>query len=565
MKKLHKEQRSVNELCQASRPFSSAPGPRETSNAILVMDCGTSGVKSTLVVRRKGPDEPPIFLKTKKFEADNGDAASGKERIWQPVPLLKQFTEALLYEVQRARDENIAVVALSITSTTSSTVTIKEDCVLPMPPPLRWDDSQGDQEAANLEKIRADAVSMPWLQPIMPDSGLAKAVWLISNYPREFMTPGSTTVEQWSFLNWFLTEKRVQCETILARKWGWTISVPWPEKFRTALGHLLVQKVATFAEKTPKAAFDEFRERVFCGEVKPAGEAIGPMSWRLSRVLGFAAPPQVFSAPFDTFAQILGMGAFQPNDSIAITFGTSQAICAVLPGRIKPKPHTYVTIPDAPIRGLSMLFDGIASCGGAVRFVCENYGFMTPDGQVDYTQIGKCLLGTEPGAQGIVMLPYYNGGRRVSRGGRVYGMIEGLNQGKPRANIVRALFESICYITEGILNDFENSIGRKYTRVLVSGGPTTNDPFMQMLASVLKREVVLFKQTDASLVGCAICAAKGLNWYTSFEDAQSDLVQVDRVVNPDPAQVRAYEELCRSYLSRFSSDIPLFNDYVKSS
>ena len=144
-------------------------------------------------------------------------------------------------------------------------------------------------------------------------------------------------------------------------------------------------------------------------------------------------------------------------------------------------------------------------------------------------------------------------------------MIEGLNQGKPRANIVRALFESICYITEGILNDFENSIGRKYTRVLVSGGPTTNDPFMQMLASVLKREVVLFKQTDASLVGCAICAAKGLNWYTSFEDAQSDLVQVDRVVNPDPAQVRAYEELCRSYLSRFSSDIPLFNDYVKSS
>jgi sugar (pentulose or hexulose) kinase len=156
-----------------------------------------------------------------------------------------------------------------------------------------------------------------------------------------------------------------------------------------------------------------------------------------------------------------------------------------------------------------------------------------------------------------MMLPYYNGGRRVSRCVPVDGKIEGLNQGKLKENIIRALFESIAFITRAILNDFERITGTKYRQIRVSGGPTQNQPFMRILASILGRDVVLFKEVEAGLVGCAVCVAKGLGWYDSLQKTQNALVETSQIIKPDPTQTRMYESLCNQYLRRFANDIGL--------
>ena len=100
--------------------------------------------------------------------------------------------------------------------------------------------------------------------------------------------------------------------------------------------------------------------------------------------------------------------------------------------------------------------------------------------------------------------------------------------------------------------------------MLASGRPTSNDLFMQILASVLGREVVLFRQADATLVGCAICVAKGLGWYSSLTDAGDNLVDKKRIVSPDAAQSKEYESLYKAYYQRFSTDIPLTSSIVPS-
>gem|GEM_PF-1890969 len=524
------------------------------TEAILLLDCGTGGVKSTLLARGEAT-ERPHFLPPQRIPAELTDGATGKKRVWQPALLLRQVTNALLSESQRAKDARLSIAGVGITSTTSSTVSLEGQHILPMPPPLRWDDQQSQQEAIQIENIRASTKSMPWMDPIMPDSGISKAVWLMSHYPREFTATKTKVVEQWTFLNWFLTESLVQCETILARKWGWTNSLPWPDAFKIGLDTYL--RATAFPNVPPLAAYKELERHILSGDVKTAGDRIGPMTWRLARALAIRTQPFVFAVPYDTFAQIIGMGMVEESQDLAITFGTSQGICSVLPVGSLSDSAAVSPIPDSPVRGTSMLFDGIASCGGAVRFVCENYGFITPEGSIDSKRIEKCLDDTQPGSEGIMMLPYYNGGRRVSRCVPVDGKIEGLNQGKLKENIIRALFESIAFITRAILNDFERITGTKYRQIRVSGGPTQNQPFMRILASILGRDVVLFKEVEAGLVGCAVCVAKGLGWYDSLQKTQNALVETSQIIKPDPTQTRMYESLCNQYLRRFANDIGL--------
>lgn len=540
------------------------------TDAIMLIDCGSSGVKSSLIERASTPNGTPKIYPTTKQHLDAGSGASGEERIWAPAVLLEYFTAALYSECQRAKEHNLTIKGIALTSTTSSLVTVKDQRVMSSPPSLRWDDQRSREEAAEIEEIRRQTGSMPWMAPISADSGISKALWLFRNFPNNVMAPNSFTMEQWTFLNWFLTDRFVQSETVHSRKWGQTGSQPWPDAFKSRLNELLGLRVQQ-PNLSPRFV-QELGNHVLPGEYKAAGDEIGPLSLRVTQKLGLSSQPRVFAAPYDTLAQVIGMGFVYPRDDIAITFGSSQGICAIHDPRKGLRAGSIQPFPDSPIRGMSLICDGISSCGTAITIVCTDNRFIT-NGEVDYDQISNALNTTEPGAKGVTMLPYYNGGRRVAyyhklprksrktRGGEKCedAKIEGLNQGKDRANTIRALFESIAFITRGIVEDMECETLRRFGRVFVSGGPSANSDFIHILAAVLARDVVLFRQPDASLVGCAICAASGLGWYDSMKSASASIVQQHDTIRSTEKQIKTYDSLYHSYLAKFRNSIPLYH------
>jgi len=89
--------------------------------------------------------------------------------------------------------------------------------------------------------------------------------------------------------------------------------------------------------------------------------------------------------------------------------------------------------------------------------------------------------------------------------------------------------------------------GVPINRVINAGGvPQKNDVLNQVYANVLNKPV-LIPQADVTSLGSAIFAAMAAGAYPSIEAAQTALCPNYRVVEPEPAAARVYEELYGLY------------------
>jgi xylulokinase len=81
----------------------------------------------------------------------------------------------------------------------------------------------------------------------------------------------------------------------------------------------------------------------------------------------------------------------------------------------------------------------------------------------------------------------------------------------------------------------------------VTGGGARSDAWLQIKADILNRPLVRLKITEAGALGAAILAGIGAGVYASAEEAIASLVKTDRVFEPDPDRVRAYNERFAKY------------------
>jgi sugar (pentulose or hexulose) kinase len=198
-----------------------------------------------------------------------------------------------------------------------------------------------------------------------------------------------------------------------------------------------------------------------------------------------------------------------------------------------------------PFRGFGMLVDGLKSCGSAIDLVCTMALGPKTDTRVYYETIAQCLRDTSPGADGISVVPYFNGGLRSSLGSPP-ALIRGFKDSKQK-HLVRAVFEAIAYHIRLIIESFESATSAHIQRILVGGGPSRSPEFMRIVADVANREVHVTKYSDSGLLGCAVCAGTGLNWFENYHQASQKLVSSTEVIQPSPPAVIAYNDLYGQY------------------
>ncbi|HOZ46394.1 MAG TPA: FGGY-family carbohydrate kinase [Candidatus Hydrogenedentes bacterium] len=520
------------------------------SEAILAVDCGTSSFKVSLIrrcggaIRLTGVDVKPIPPRAERAQEWNAKGAIGDLAV------------CLFRGASVAVREGVRIVGLAITSTTSSVVCVnkKRRAALDDPPPMRWDDLQAEDEAHLIEQWRSSVDGFPWLAPVGPDSGIAKALLIATRFPNAWMDTNVSIMEQWTYYNWWLTGQVVRSESIVSRKWGMTESLPWKDAFRQQLaGYLSKSK-----EPHPHASagsLGAFDAKALEGKILPGGAKVGLIRQKVSQITGLPTGLPVFVAPYDTCAQVMGIGLCRASNSIlGLSLGTSLGVCAIPCNRIHESAGTAPIIPDVPWRGLNMLFDGIASCGSAINYIAARFGAWK-DGKPDFDRISQALRDTEPEADSVTMLPYFAGGRRATIATRCPGSIDGLRVGHNESHIIRALFESLAYIVRCIVDDFEDSLGCHFQEVLTGGGPSGNKEFVQMLADVLGRPLNVSRNPDTALAGTALCAAVGLRWFDSLTDASEQLLGKRTRVEPTPRMASDYTKVYDQYVKKYRDQI----------
>ncbi|GAB3445067.1 FGGY-family carbohydrate kinase [Streptomonospora sediminis] len=202
---------------------------------------------------------------------------------------------------------------------------------------------------------------------------------------------------------------------------------------------------------------------------------------RGAELLDLPAGTPVSGGPFDLPACLLGSGLSEVGDGL-LTVGTTLA-CQVVAD------HVSVQTPSEPA-GMWLCTDRADRFSRAMPAMV---GTASLDWLMDLLGIGigevePLLEASPPGARGVSALPFLaeSGERAPFVDPRARGQLTGVNLGTERADIVRAVCESIAYAARHCL-EAAGLTGR----LAVCGGGSRSRAWMQVFADVLGRPVIL--------------------------------------------------------------------------
>jgi ribulose kinase len=159
------------------------------------------------------------------------------------------------------------------------------------------------------------------------------------------------------------------------------------------------------------------------------------------------------------------------------------------------------------------------------------------------------------GSEGLIVLDYFQGNRTPHTDPLARGVISGLSLAHGVGHMFRAMIEGICYGTEDIFrtmraHDFEPRIN------VVSGGPAKSELWMQLHADVSNVPIGFTKVSEGPVLGSAMLGAIAAGIYPDIPTAGREMVQTERVLEPNEARHEEY----KFWVDRYIETYPAIKD-----
>ena len=149
--------------------------------------------------------------------------------------------------------------------------------------------------------------------------------------------------------------------------------------------------------------------------------------------------------------------------------------------------------------------------------------------------------GTEPGAQGLVVLPHLQGAMAPDANPHARGVVLGLALHHGRDHLARAILESVAYVIRRNIEVLEE-LGIAVESIRACGGGARSAIWKQIEADVTGRPVHVAAQTEAATLGACILAGHGSGLFTSITEAADRMVTLAGTFEPDPGNAAVYDD-----------------------
>ena len=447
--------------------------------AILAIDQGTTATKAVLV------------------EDDGAWRLIGSRRHQQILPRdgwVEHDAGELLADVKELLDAGIAAgaTAVALTNQGETVVAWDRSTGAPICNAIVWQDQRtaGEIEQLKGAGVEAEVTALSGL-PLDAYFSASKLRWIFDNVPaaRELMGAGrlgiGTTdayfIEQ-------LTGRYVTDVTTAARTSLMNLDVcAWDERLCAIFG----------------VPIELLPEIVRCDE--PIGT-----------IKGTDVP--LAAAIVDQVAALYGHGCRQPGD-IKVTFGTGAFTLMITAGRATI-PGTIATVGwGAPPHRTYAVDGGIYTAGAAIEWLIR-IGLLTDAADLD-------KLGGEPAvAKGLCFVPALAGLACPHWDRTAAGLWIGLDNATGRDDLVKAVLEGIALRMCEVLDTLANG-GDARGMLSVDGGLTRSRYFLDFLATVLQRPIVVPANSELTAYGAALLASGGTIEPTSDDGIKFEPASVD--------------------------------------
>ena len=159
--------------------------------------------------------------------------------------------------------------------------------------------------------------------------------------------------------------------------------------------------------------------------------------------------------------------------------------------------------------------------GGIVlNWLLQNFMDKKLPGHDDYTELFELIATIPAASDGLLFLPYLYGERAPIWDTKTCGTFFNIKPIHTREHFLRAGLEGICLALNDVLNTLENASG-PIEKLHISGGFTTSAVWVQMLADITGKELVILQEGDASAIGAVLLALRVLDMQT-FPEPEYD-------------------------------------------
>lgn len=487
-------------------------------NYCLGLDIGTTSAKA-VVFGLNGKVIAQFEEMIKTYHPNPGWAEQDPEEILQAV------LSAIRAVIEKAGVDPANLAGIGFSCAMHSLICVDESGH-PLSRALIWSDGRSGKQA---EKIKNSSMGTAVYQktgtPIHPMSPFVKLSWMKENH---FQPYGEAA--------FFVSVK----EYVLFRLYGkWVVDYAMASATGMFDGHSL--------KWDPGALEFVGISEAQLSEPVPPTKLLTGMKREYAERMGIPAELPFSVGSADGQLANLGVGAILKGE-IVVTAGTSGAVRQWTSGfktQAKQETFSYRFSKDTSIVG------GPTNNGGiALQWLKE-----VLDDQGSYDDFTALAEKVEMGADGLLFLPYVNGERAPLWNQNAKGTFFGLTIGHRKPHFVRAVLEGITFNLYQISEALERLAG-KSEKVYVNGGLARSPLWLQMLADVFGKPIVVPESHHSAAWGAAWTLLVATGEASSFEDIKKN-IPMKETLTPNHQNHERYREIYEKY-ARLAKDLSVY-------
>ncbi|NPV87071.1 MAG: hypothetical protein HPY45_13815 [Anaerolineae bacterium] len=503
---------------------------------VIGCDIGSQGVKTVLLSA-----EGEILA-----EAGAGYAVDYPRPAWaeQPAQRWIEALETSIAEVlQTANVPGEAVAAIGLDGQVDGFVAVDAHGK-PLYPAIIWMDRRAlPQYARAAETLDADRIFRLSGLNLDPYHVALKIRWLAENEPRLYEAARYFLLPCSYVAYWLTGEAAVD--------------------YSNASSTLLMDITRRAWSAELCAGFDVPMERM--PPIRPANAVIGGLRPQVAERLGLRPHIAVTVGCGDEHAACLGAGVIQPGLVCDIA-GTAEPVAAASSQPLFDADKLVETHAHAHPDLWLMENPGFVS-GGNYRWFRDQFSPQEVQQAAraslnPYDLLNQAAEGIPPGCEGLVMLPTLMGAVTPTWNALARGVFYGFSLSHRREHFIRAVMEASAYALRDITDQMQR-MGLALSEIRAVGGGARSSLWRQIKADVCGLPVTLLQTVETTALGAALLGLHAGRLTASLEEGVQAVTRIQETRQPDPHNMRRYEEYYQLYRSLYFSLLPVFEHSAK--
>ena len=250
--------------------------------------------------------------------------------------------------------------------------------------------------------------------------------------------------------------------------------------------------------------------------LRPSYQVVGEIHASAAKLTNLKEGTPVITGTGDFAAELISTGAV--DGDTCLIYGSTLLIESITS---KPVYDEKLALTFHPMNGLYINGGTTSTSASITKWFRDRFGYEELLAEKNnyinaYDALDNLAAKTSPGAEGLVLLPYFAGERTPIYDEKAKGMLFGLSLHHTKAHIYRAILEGIAYSCKHNA-EVMNQAGLEVTSFLSAGGGVKSRTWVQIMSDVTGLPQKCLPKISGSPGGCAFLAGYGIGVYKDMQ------------------------------------------------